>query len=89
MLAHERMWGTVLVESWVSLSKHHTYHIIESMPRISLGWTLVNSLKWATQKMSHRHDKIKPQVHRHILRLNQGRDHVQHIEMLRQTQQFP
>ena len=39
----------VLVERYVSLHKHQPITVIEANIRISLTWTLVNTLKWSTQ----------------------------------------
>ena len=47
--AYDVMGRMVLVERYVSLPKHQPIAVIEASSRISLTWTLVNTLKWSTQ----------------------------------------
>ena len=49
MLTHDVMGKVVLVERCVSLDRHQPIAVIEASSRISLTWTLVNTLKWSTQ----------------------------------------
>ena len=47
--AYDVMGRMVLVERYVSLDRHQPIAVIEASSRISLTWTLVNTLKWSTQ----------------------------------------
>ena len=47
--AYDVMGRMVLVERYVSLDRHQPIAVIEASSRISLSWTLVNTLKWSTQ----------------------------------------
>ena len=49
VLTHDVMGRMVLVERYVSLNRHQPIAVIEATSRISLTWTLVNTLKWSTQ----------------------------------------
>ena len=49
VLTHDVMGKVVLVERCVSLDRHQPIAVIEASSRISLTWTLVNTLKWSTQ----------------------------------------